>query len=68
MEVDMKIAVELSADESELLSSTAIRLGVRPEELARVTLADALGRDKEEFQKAAEYVIQKNQNLYQRLA
>ncbi len=28
----MKISVDLSADESELLSSTASRLGVRPEE------------------------------------
>ena len=64
----MKISVELSADESELLSSTASRLGVRPEELARATLSDALSRDKEEFRKAAEYIIQKNDGLYRRLA
>lgn len=64
----MKISIELSADESELLSSTASRLEVRPEELARATLSDALSRDKEEFRKAAEYVVQKNDGLYQRLA
>jgi hypothetical protein len=64
----MKIAFELSADESELLSSTAVRLGVCPEELARVTLTDALSQDKEEFQRAAEYAIQKNRDVYQRLA
>jgi len=64
----MKISVELSADESELLASTASHLGVRPEELARATLSDALGRDKEEFRKAAEYVVQKNEKLYRRLA
>jgi antitoxin FitA len=63
----MKIAVELSADEAELLSSTAVRLGVRPEELARATIADALGQDREEFRKAAEYVLDKNRDLYRRL-
>ena len=64
----MKIAVELSADEAELLSTTALRLGVRPEELARATLTDALGQDKEQFRKAAEYVLDKNRDLYRRLA
>jgi hypothetical protein len=64
----MKIAVELSPDEAELLANTAVRLGVRPEELARATLTDALGQDKDEFRKAAEHVLEKNRNLYQRLA
>ena len=64
----MKIAVELSADESELLASTAVRLGVQPEELARATLIDALSQNKDDFCKAAEYVLEKNQSLYRRLA
>ncbi len=64
----MKIAVELSADEAELLASTAVRLGVQPEELARATLTDALSQDKDDFRKAAEYVLEKNRNLYRRLA
>lgn len=64
----MQIAVELSADEAELLVSTAVRLGVQPEELARVTLTDALSQDKDDFHKAAQYVLEKNRNLYQRLA
>jgi antitoxin FitA len=68
METVMKIAVELSAEEAELLSSTAGQLGVRPEELARATLTDALSQDKAEFRKAAEYVLSKNQDLYRRLA
>ncbi|MBN1395221.1 MAG: hypothetical protein JW959_09370 [Pirellulales bacterium] len=50
------------------MSSTASRLGVRPEELAKATLSEALSRDNEDFCKAAEYVIQKNKNLYRRLA
>jgi len=64
----MKIALELSVEEAELLSSTAVRLGVRPEELARATIADALSQDKEAFRKAAEYVVKKNRELYQRLS
>jgi antitoxin FitA len=64
----MNISVELSAAEIELLTSTATRLGVRPEELARATLTDALSGDKEDFHKAAEYVLEKNRDLYRRLA
>ena len=64
----MNISVELSAAEVELLTSTATRLGVRPEELARATLTDALSADKEEFHKAAEYVLEKNRDLYRQLA
>ena len=64
----MNISVELSAAEIELLTSTATRLGVRPEEIARVTLTDALSGDKEEFRKAAEYVLEKNRDVYRRLA
>ena len=64
----MNISVELSSVEAELLTSTAVRLGVRPEELVRVALSDALSRDSEEFRKAAEYILEKNRNLYQRLA
>ncbi len=60
--------IELSASEVELLTSTAMRLGVRPEELARAALTDALSRDEDEFCKAAEYVLSKNRDLYQRLA
>jgi hypothetical protein len=64
----MTLTVELSAAEVELLTSTATRLGVRPEELARATLTDALSGDKEEFRKAAEYVLENNRDLYRRLA
>jgi hypothetical protein len=64
----MKIAFEISVEEAELLSSTAVRLGVRPEELARATIADVLSQDKEALRKAAEYVVQKNRELYQRLS
>lgn len=64
----MKIAVELSDAEVELLTTTANRLGVCPEELARAALADLLGRSAEDFRNAAQYVLDKNQELYRRLS
>jgi hypothetical protein len=63
----MNISIELPAAEVELLTTTATRLGVRPEELARATLTDALSGGMEEFHKAAEYVLEKNRCLYRHL-
>ena len=64
----MKIVFDLSQEEADLLTNAAHRLGVRPEELARAALTDLLGTDREEFQRAAEYVLNKNRELYQRLS
>ena len=64
----MKIAFELSNEETALLSRTAEGLGVHPEELARAALCDALHQDEEKFRTAAKYVLEKNQDLYRRLS
>ncbi|MGA9756366.1 MAG: hypothetical protein WBV23_14615 [Desulfobaccales bacterium] len=64
----MKISIELSQEQARIFQSTAERLGLSPEELARAGLADMLGIFQEDFQKAAEYVLQKNQELYRRLS
>ncbi len=64
----MKILVELSEEDAERLRSVAERLGVRPEELARAGLVDLLRQPEEDFQRAAEHVLRKNQDLYRRLA
>ena len=50
------------------LVEEARRLGVSPEELARVLLQDSLSRPDADFQRAAERVLQKNEELYRRLA
>ncbi len=63
-----RIAVDLCTDEAGPLSCTGVRLGIPPEELAKVALADALSQDKEDFHKAAECVLKDNQALYQWLA
>lgn len=64
----MRITVELSEEQAERLRSVAERLGVRPEDLARASVSDLLGLPEEEFQKAAEHVLHKNEELYRRLA
>jgi hypothetical protein len=63
----MKIAVELSNEEADLLNRTAKGLGIDAEELARAALCDALRQDEDEFRTAAKYVLEKNQELYRRL-
>ena len=64
----MRISVELSEDQVERLRSAAARLGVSPEELARVGVTDMLTQPEEDFRRAAERVLRKNEELYRRLA
>ena len=64
----MKVAFELPAAQAEKLRDEAKRLGLAPEELARAALADLLGTPDSEFRMAAERILQKNQELYRRLA
>ena len=64
----MRISVELTEEEGRLLESVAERLGVMPEDLVKVGLGDLFHSSREDFQKAAEYVLRKNTNLYERLS
>ena len=64
----MKIAIDLSTTQAEQLRERATSLGVQPEELARAAVADLLTNPGEEFLEAAEAVLQKNHELYKRLA
>ena len=64
----MKISIELSKEQAELLRSAAERLGVRLEDLARAGVADLLRQPDEDFQTAAAHVLRKNEELYRRLA
>jgi hypothetical protein len=64
----MKLSIELTAAENEKLRAEAARLGVEPEALARAALADLLSNEEEDFRKAAEHVLRKNEELYRRLA
>lgn len=64
----MNVAFELPAAQAERLRQEADRLGITPGELARAAVADLLTHRDEEFHAAAERVLRKNEELYQRLA
>jgi hypothetical protein len=64
----MKLTINLPPAQAERLCQEAERLGLAPEDLARAAIADLLGVPGDDFQAAAERVLQKNEELYRRLA
>ena len=62
------ITIPLTDDRLQRLRSLAEQLGISPEELARAVLEDWFARPSADFQKAADYVLRKNAELYRRLA
>jgi hypothetical protein len=64
----MKLTIDLSSAQAERLRQEAERLGLAPEELARAAITDLLATPDEEFKRAAERVLRKNEELYRRLA
>ena len=64
----MTIPIELSESQAEKLRSEAIRLGVEPQALAVAAVLDLLNREAPDFDRAAEHVLRKNQELYKRLS
>jgi len=64
----MKVTIDLSQAQAERLRQEAERLGLTPEDLARAAVADLLTTRDGDFEAAAKRVLQKNQELYRRLA
>lgn len=62
------VRVPLSEEFVLRLNELANEVGVSPEELARAGLEDWLRRPREDFVQAARYVLEKNKELYRRLA
>jgi predicted transcriptional regulator len=62
------ITITLPENRLAKLREIAARLNVTPEDLARVSIEEVLARPDEAFKQAAEYVLQKNSDLYRRLA
>jgi predicted transcriptional regulator len=62
------ITIPISEDRLERLKQLAEQTGVSPEELARAGLEEWLRRPREDFVQAARNVLQKNAELYRRLA
>jgi antitoxin FitA len=69
VEADMTtITITLPDERARQLKETATQLNVSPEELVRLSIEDLLTRPGEAYDRAAEYVLKKNAELYKRLA
>ena len=64
----MAIAIELSANQALALADAAERLQVSEAELAAAAVRDLVAQPRAHFDAAAERVLNKNQELYRRLA
>lgn len=64
----MKIAIELNTAQVESLKAIAASLGVNAEELAQAAVADLVSANAGDFESAAVRVLEKNRELYRRLA
>ena len=62
------ITINLAEERLVKLREIAARLGVSPEELVRMSVEELLARPEEDFQRAGDYVLRKNAELYRRLA
>ncbi len=64
----IQLAIPLSEQDVEKLKEHAKHRGLSIEELLVAAAQDLLSRSDDEFQRAMEYVLNKNENLYARLA
>ena len=62
------LTITLSKESLTQLREKAERLHIAPEDLIRISLEELLSRPDEDFQRAVEYVLTKNAELYRRLA
>ena len=62
------ITVTLSEDRMQKLMELAKQFRIAPEELLRVSIEELVARPQVDFQKALEYVLETNKDLYKRLA
>lgn len=62
------ITIAIPDDRLLKLKEIATRFNVTPEELVRVSIEDMLIQPEDSFKQALDYVLNKNAELYQRLA
>ena len=63
----MTLAIDISEAELIELRQRAERLGVSPEELVRELVAEHLRKSESDFEELANYILEKNHELYRRL-
>ena len=64
----MSISVELTAEQEQVLQDVARQLGVSVDTLATAAVRDLLQQATADFSQVAERVLDKNRELYRRLA
>jgi predicted transglutaminase-like cysteine proteinase len=62
------LTITLSEDRLVKLREIADRFNIKPEDLARVGIEELLTRPEESFQAVVDYILNKNAELYRRLA
>jgi len=62
------LTITLSDDRFAKLREIAERFNLKPEDLARVSIEELLTRPEDSFQETADYILNKNAELYRRLA
>ncbi len=62
------ITIALPDERMRALQAAAARLGISPEDLVRVSVEELLAQPDEQFERAAQHVLEKNAELYRRLA
>jgi predicted transcriptional regulator len=62
------LTITLSDDRLAKLQEIADRFNIKAEDLARVSIEELLTRLEESFEQAANHILQKNAELYRRLA
>lgn len=62
------ITITMADDRLEQLRQLAQQLDVSTDELIHISIDELLSRPEEDFLNAAQYVLDKNEDLYQRLA
>lgn len=62
------ITIEMTEERLARLREVAARLGVSPEDLVRVSVEELLSNPDEKFNESARHVLEKNAELYRRLA
>lgn len=64
----MSLHLDLTDEELQLLRDEAARLSLSPENLARITIVNAIRNPRPGFRELAAEIIAKNRELYERLA
>ncbi|MCG8592721.1 MAG: DNA-binding protein [Proteobacteria bacterium] len=64
----MKLSIELSDSQATKLREEASRLGLEPTQLVLAAVADLLTAEGSDFESAAKRILEKNEDLYRRLA